>query len=145
MPGTSDPAIFVNAPVAKHLKILNSVSFGSLSIIETIQHGRAADRRLFNTVHSFGKWNSCSLKHCWRHIYHVCKLGTDLALSLDPGWPMNHHSIACSSKMRSNLLCPLESSIACVCPTNRVVWESFRSAPLINMWQHLVGRANNSA
>src|SRR5437762_3195998 len=110
MPCACNPAIMVNGPVTKHLKVLGGMTVFGFWIIEGINHRRPVERKLLGAIHHLRKRQTNCFKHSRCNIHYMTKLRPNLPFSFDSFGPMHDHSVAGATPMRRNLLGPLERS-----------------------------------
>src|SRR5438132_671027 len=139
----SDPAIIINGTVPKHLKVLGCMTVLSFCVIEGINHRRPIEGKLLSAIHHLWKRQAGGFQYSRCNIYHVTKLWADLSLRFDSFGPMHYHTVPGASPMRSNLLGPLERSIQCMRPADRIVRESIWTSPVIYVVHHLGSIPNN--
>src|SRR6266513_5544978 len=144
MPCACNPAIMVNSPVTKHLKVLGRVPVFGFWVIKSINHRRSIERKLFCSIHHLWKGQTGRFQYSGSNINNVTKLRPDLPFGFDSFGPMHHHPVTGTTPMRSNLLGPLERSIQGMRPANRIVRKSIWASPVVYMIHHLGGSANNA-
>src|SRR6266566_6855675 len=133
MASTGHPAIVIDSSVAEHLEILRGMSGPGIGIVKSIEKRSSIERPLFGSVDHFRERKTGGFKRGRCDIGYMRKLRTNFTLGFDPLGPMHDHAIARSAKMRCDLLRPLERSVACPGPADRVMGKSNGAAPFIDV------------
>src|SRR5260370_4177348 len=133
MAGTRLPTIVIDSSVAEHLKILCRMRCLGLGIVKGINKRSSIERPLFRSVNHFRERKTGSFQRGRRDICYMRKLGTDFTLGFDALGPVHDHPVTGSTKMRCDLLRPLERSVARPGPTDRVMGKSTRVTPHIEV------------
>src|ERR1019366_10267697 len=94
VPSHCGPPLMVDAAIAEHLEILGLASFGGLGVVEGIQHADTFQRSLLHAVNDRGCRQPGGFQNRRRYVDDVMKLRADLALSLDPVWPVHNRAVA---------------------------------------------------
>src|SRR6266699_4500550 len=144
MAGTGDPAIVIDAAITKHFEILSGLCLLGLRIVEGINHRGPIKRSLRCPVHALGERQAGSFQYSRGNIRDMSELGADFSLGFDPRWPMYNYTIRSSAVVRCDLFGPLERSVAGPRPTNRIMREGARVAPILQMRHVDLGGVNDS-
>src|SRR5437867_12068063 len=118
MASTGDPAIVIDAAITKHFEILSGVRLPGLRIVEGINHRGPIKRPLRCPVHALGERQAGGLQHSRSNIRDMSELGADFSLGINPRWPTYNYTVRSSAIVRSDLLGPLERSVASPRPAN---------------------------
>src|SRR5205809_146585 len=144
MAGAGHPAIVIDAAITKHLEILSGMRLLGLRIVEGINHRGPIKRPLRCPVHALGERQAGGLQYSRGNIRDMSELRADFSLDINPRWPMYNYTVRSSAIVRCDLLGPLEWSVAGPRPTNRIMREGARVAPIVQMRHIDLGGVNNS-
>src|SRR5437762_7552174 len=138
MASTGHPAIVIDPSVAEHFKILCGMLRLGVCLVKRVNEGSSIERTLFRSVYHFRERKTGGFQRGGGDICYVRKLRTDFTFGFDPLGPVHNHAVARSAKMRCDLLRPLERSVARPGPADRVMGESTRPTPFIDV-RHVDG------
>src|SRR5438270_4071289 len=127
------PPIMIDAAIAKHFEVLSRVCLLSFGIVECVNHRSPIKRPLRCPVHALGERQAGSLQYSRGNIRDMSELGADFSLGFNPRWPMYNYTVRSSAVVRCDLLGPLERSVAGPRPTNSIMREGARVAPIVQM------------
>src|SRR5213080_225293 len=133
MTSAGDPAVVIDAAITKHFEILSGVRLPGLRIVEGISHRGPIKSPLRCPVHALGERQAGGLQYSRGNIRDMSELGADFSPGFNPCWPMYNYTVRSSAVVRCDLLGPLERSVAGPRPTNRIMRESARVAPIVQM------------
>ena len=132
-----EPALLVDAPVARHLEVLRGVARLRLGFIQGVQHAHAFEWFLLDAIHDARLGHTDYLQHRRRNIDHVHPLRTQAALLRDALRPMDHHRLA-DAAVRGHLVPPPKRRRAGKSPAIVVQNMGFGAADLVEVLQRNV-------
>ncbi len=81
--GARQPAVLVDAPISKDLKILNCVAALRPGVIERVYHADALNGDLNGAIHHLRFGQACGFQNGRRDVNNVMKLRSDFSARLD--------------------------------------------------------------
>jgi hypothetical protein len=104
---TAVQPLVVDPAVAEHLEVLGLVPFRRVGVVEAVGHAHALDRLLLHAVDRHRVGQPGHLQDGRGDVDDVVELRADLALGLDPAWPVDDGAVAGPAPVGGDLLGPL--------------------------------------
>ena len=134
--GDGAPALVVDAPVAKHLEVLDFVAFWRVGIVKAVGHAGALVGALQHAVHHGGFRDSGHLQHRGGHVNHMAKLVPQAAFFLNRLGIADDGAVAGAAPVGSHLLRPLVGGIHRPGPAHGVVVVGIWPAKVLQLGLH---------
>ena len=128
-----DPAVVIQRAIAEHLKVLSVAPLRGFGIVEAVHHADAFDWLLRHAVEFHWCGDVRRLQDGGHKIDHMVELPTYATRVLNSRRPRDDEGVARATKMRRNLLAPLEGRVHCPGPADREMIVGVGATDFVNV------------